>query len=497
MANTVYLQDFAPGVESDEALYTRTNVQSDSRGQYTLLDLINPAKRSKYDYATFENSGIDLKRTDNYYLDGGTASSIADCTCNYAVSTILSDASGNVSNVMAVDIEFTDGNYTLDKGMYIYLYKPIIGKLYIKFYGVSQTTTTINVTFNGETEMYIPSSAFPFTTKIYELVFQFGGSGTSQTVDPFTFMGIRGIDFGKTVEMNAIVGEINIFSEISLTLDDAPGSSCDITVVSYESQPEKGQKILVNTPYIQGRYTIDESTRKAENTYELQCYDDVESLGNSIANASSSDSAFTDAAELVDASTVRWSTIPNGTVYGYVGSNYTCRQAVCNYGLALGCAVSSFNDVLGIHLIDISSTAVDWTLTDDKIIGRAEYKEVQDYKGAYLEYSYNGESSESSIARPATYANINLGLYKVTNSKMWNTADGTYGSGSVTPGYVMRYLNGAEITLNILYEGQAPGDIVLISTPYNGEVTAIIRSVELTIGSNSTIAQIIAKEVTS
>lgn len=316
---------------------------------------------------------------------------------------------------------------------------------------------------------------------------------------------IDGITWGFDTDAAEIQGDISVYAEIDETKTDTPAGSCDLVAVfddfadpdawmdAVHVEPEEGMRFTLETEHIKGRYTITSVTRQGENIYSIQATDDIENTGAFILNATEGHMTYTDPKMFTKGTTTSWNddTLGSISVKGWVNVGETNRQALAHFSAAANRWISAFNDPVGIHTI--TEQRSNELITADRILGTAEYKRNYPYKGVEISQELNGIVYVTQVASK-TPQNNSKGWFKLDNFGMRPTEDALKNM-VIMAGNILRFLNGNEVTATIIYDGEQLGEIVTIETPYNGNITGLIKSLDFTIGINSTIATVTIKEV--
>ena len=323
--------------------------------------------------------------------------------------------------------------------------------------------------------------------------------------DTMFFLKIDGITWGFDTPAAEIQGDISVYAEIDETKTDTPAGSCDLVAVfdDYSDsdywfqpirvEPEEGMRFTLETEHIKGRYTITSVTRQGENIYSIQATDDIENTGAFILNSTEGHMTYTNPKMFTKGTTTSWNddTLGSISVKGWVNVGETNRQALAHFSAAANRWISAFNDPVGIHTI--TEQRSNELITADRILGTAEYKRNYPYKGVEISQELNGIVYVTKVASK-TPQNNSKGWFKLDNFGMRPTED-ALANMKIMAGNILRFLNGNEVTATIIYDGEQLGEIVTIETPYNGNITGLIKSLDFTIGINSTIATVTMKEV--
>ncbi|MBQ0090291.1 MAG: hypothetical protein KBT27_13275 [Prevotellaceae bacterium] len=479
MPNSITLYDFTPNIE---ASYTGQSIQ-----QVSYVDLINHRSNHVGNYAALDGMGIDL--TDATKTLATTSDNIG------AVSSIATVENGRWSGSRPRITIVLDEKYDLTKGISVWQHSlnDCSEELLIIYYDEDNEELAREITVYEE-----------LNGKAYNHANMIGYEVKSVTIEPtaltrnaqgFSTLKIDGVDFGSSVSISNIIGDVVVYGEIKLTKDDLPACSCDITVLSEYNEPQEGQSFeLISDSYI-GQFIIDSVSREGQNIYQISATDVTKKLDESIYNSTDGFTQYQGYESLLENTNVIWSSeYKQDDVEGYLKSGVTNRQVLAMYCAAANCYISAWKDVKGIHAFTIDSD-VKSRIMSDRILGNSIYNKISPYKGVYLEIEV--DAKYITILNSNVSQNNSAGYYKVTDLSLIPHDDSLIYANDqrITAGHIMEYLNGNEVTADIVYEGENIGDVVEIETAFNGNKKVVIESIQLTIGSNSTIASIVGKEV--
>lgn len=311
------------------------------------------------------------------------------------------------------------------------------------------------------------------------------------------FCKLIGIDFGCDKYVDDIDGTIDIHGEIALTLDDAPGCTCDLTVQA-QFVPEEGQTLIVESDYYNGKFTIDNVEREAKDIFTIQCSDDMQKLDSFLLFSPTEDTPYVDYSgnpdDLLGDADVMWSSFASGVVVGCFKNELTCREAMAMFGIATDSAITCWKDLVGIHQSRFKLRITEKQIDNDRVFAYPTYESRQSYR--YVDfYIENSDSYDEVYVDLNTNQNHALGYYRMDKSMMSCGPTWSHANNVVAAQSIAELLNGDEVTAEIVYDNEDLGDLVTIPTPYNGNVTGRIRSIDLQIGSNAAVATIIVRKV--
>lgn len=480
MPNSISFQDFTPNIA---ATYSASDVQEDSN-----LDLINHRLNRVKNYASVDGMGI--------YLNDDTLRFVSTASENIgAVSSTVTVENGRWSGTRPKITINLANNYNLTKGITIWQHslRDFCDELLIIYYDAN------NEELAREISVYDIQDG-----RVYNYASLIGYSVRKVTIEPTALsnnatghstLKIDGLDFGTSVVIDSIVGDISVYGEIKLTKDDLPGCSCELTVLSDFVNPEEGQLFDLNCDTYSGAFIIDNVSRQGKNLYQISATDITVKLDEFLINSSAEDIQYGGYLTLLQGTGVSWSDEIRKDVKGVLKSGTTTRQALAMYSAAANVYVSAWKDKDGIHAFQIRNTVKE-IIGSNRIIGNASFEKINPYKGVFFEIEAYGAKHITTLLSNVAQNN-SQGYYKVNSITLVDNDDSYIADGGQirTVDHIRTYLNGNEVTASILYNNENLGDIVEIETPYDGRKTVVIKSIDMTIGSNSTIATIVGKEV--
>ena len=184
------------------------------------------------------------------------------------------------------------------------------------------------------------------------------------------------------------------------------------------------------------------------------------------------------------------------------------------YALATGQFINAWNDTIGIHCTP-SGNYQEWNAGDNKVFYKAEHREVEKNRTISLKYLPHPDRENFLAAQTVcpgygyATAEVDVDHTKQGNlntSEGPSTAEGTPSADFTAAEYAQSQRiadaqNGDEVAALIVYEGEAPGDIITVATPYTipgtgtRNFTGRIREMTLSMSKNSIIASIVVKGV--
>lgn len=479
MPNTITLYDFTPNLKKTNTL--------EGFQQPGYADILNRRTNPAVHYASLDGLGINL--TDNELVFATTADDNIG-----AVSSTVTRENGRWSGTRPkITIDFAE-IYDLTKGLSIWQHSinDYNEELEIIYYDADgeELARSIAVADNLNGKPYAYSTIAGYEVKRVTIQ----PTPLTVTMQGNATLKIDGVDFGSSVVIENIIGDISIYGELKLTKDDLPACSCDLTILSQNNEPQEGQELEVNSEHYNGAFVITQVTKEGADLYQISASDVSQKLDEVIYNITDGLEQYRGYESLLEGTNVAWSAeYKQEDVEGYLKSGATNRQVLAMYCAAANCFVSAWKDKKGIHAFTIDPT-VKKTITSSTILGKSSYNKIRPYKGVYLEIEV--DAKYITILNSEVAQNNSSGYYKVTDISLIPHDDSLIYSPDqrITAGHILEYLNGNEVTATIIYDGENIGDVVEIETAYNDKKRVIIQSIELTIGSQTAIASIVGKE---
>lgn len=376
----------------------------------------------------------------------------------------------------------------------------------------------------GATSPVVPETsmeeyAYGLLKKIYFTPLALFTRVTSSTTQPVpnSFLRIIGFHYGYSVDLGTgcAIGPITVYHELALTSDDAPVGSIDLTIYKDPyTVPQEGQTMTIisrtsGVVSYEGKYTIDTIEYTGKDTIHITGYDSIARL----------ESSFWDGNGLAPSNITSITGVPityesvNDPTYHYNYIGYmeedktTCRQWLAMYCTCQLCGFTTFNSSSGIYQVRWDSdTSLGRTIMSNQILGEAKYIKREKYAGVVVEMDDDGEAiqGQASSGYPITLcpqgwyknqSNVFLRLSSHSASLANKNAAATR-----VAGWMNKYLNGAEVECEMygkgdpgIWSGVRPGRWVWVETPYNGTITGVVRSIELSLQSTD-IAKIVVRE---
>lgn len=461
--NKIIINDFAPLADK------YATVPADGSSPYQSAgDLLNGNARELINYASFTGSGIDLLNPELEFAE-------SDDNIGY-ISAACSNASRILNPSVDIVIDISEGLYSAP-GITFHFWQNFCTEVTVKWYKIS------------ETEELISSATFYPN----ELTF-FGNNPVEQfnrVVISFTkteianqFVKLAGIDLGKIREITDIISNIEIFTEINTDCADVPGAICEFVAEITDFKPQDMQELYVyggKDEKLFGKFIVDRAPSIGKNRYSFECSDEiikmhiptypqktqstytVEQLNSDIKESSNVD---------IDCGAYK-----DTELTGFIEKDKSARLAAAMMSFALGCFITGFGSkVLKFIKPNNRRSKV---ISSSQILGRAEFTQTTPYTEIILN-RYENEFNEPVDSRSATNSgrkatDTNKPLL-FTKYSMFSDID-TMFEQIIESGFRRN-----EITARIIYKDEAPGDICMIETPYDGLKTGIIKNMAISIG---------------
>ena len=532
MAYIVKITDDVPQLKNRVAVAA----SSENYQQDDYVDPFSIANFGTYNVATFEMEGIDLHSTTNKtYADTDSIGFIAD---------EVTDGSGEISSDLPTFNFLVKGSNTpwditgtqFPKGVMLNFWRPVeylvytmrvyesyqwdehdvpYGENLLYEYIDREATAGDEITGDGMHLFLNPSDFKHYDDLVRYVEMEFSFVRQS---DANAFFGIASVDFGQDYNVSVLDNSLEISAEISLDFDDIPIGTFAATVKTPSTlyTPTEGQRVVITTDFFNNKYYIDKVTQIGPQIYQITGFDDIGRLdteladGTSVVNISNS----TDMSYYLSNTGVIWSERPTTSVYGFFKGKTTSRQALSMYALATGQYISAWNDTIGIHGT-APANLQEWTAGNDKVFYKAEHREVEKHRTVVLQYLSHPEKENNALVQVVCpnygYATDAVGVDHSQCGNLNTQAGPATAEDTPSTAYVNNETaqatriaavqNGDEVAALIIYEGEAPGDIITITLPYNlpgtstKQFTGRIREMSLSMSKNSTIASIVVKGV--
>jgi len=474
-------------------------------------ELFHPSNRCEENYNSFEKLGVPLTELSTVFAEpdsniGAVSGMITRIArCQIGVQPIEYRAT-NVG--VEVDIEFSEPA-VLSKGFKVTMADDMKYILNMSINYPDSSYEEIFTPFEGKEFQIDPLSEeysdIDWTAQVDSLYISVytNISYNQLDADP-VFCKLTGIDFGCDKYAKDIEGTVNIHGEIALTVDDAPGCTCD-AVIQADFIPEEGETVIVESEYYNGKFIIDKVEREAQDIFSLQCIDDIQKLESYTVFRPTETEELgayddTDSRDLLFAGAdVKWSEEPSGHVSAIWSDKVNSREAIAMFGLSTNSVITCWKDLSGVHQDKFKSRTFVKTIPEDRVFDSSRYEAKPSYIGVefYVKLMERCTSNSVIYVDVAVNDNHSNGYYVMDKSMMRNEAVWTSNPISYreNASYVADYVNGDELTAEIVYADENLGDLVSIPTLYNGTVTGRIRSIDLQLGSNAAVATLIVRKV--
>ena len=476
--NKILLHDVTP--------YIGSQIQSVEYEDVSYLaNVFNPANKYKViKYANLDGMGTNLE---DYTVEAGSDNDYVGLVSQYKVET--GTPIGN--DYPSIMITFANP-IDLTKGATIKFHEDADGSckisdVHLTFYRSESDYSTVIFYTND----YEDSVDFSFED-IISVKVEVRSIGNGVTPSQGNTIKIDYIDFGTDVEIDGFIGDISVYSEIALEKNDTPAGTCDFTIQT-DRELMEGQQFKLLSNHYEGSYVIEQVTREAEDVYTVQAHDYVQEMESHVLDPSVLFSELGCPTDLV---------FINDIMADYSSDTETLRQFAAYLLTTQNFYIIGFKSD-GIRSITPTTDYLDREYTADDILGRASYQNRKNYYKVYIEYvnendPYSPLSKESATlsSQIGSAGRLELTDWKARIAESGDSYEQAKNRIAAMVDNAARFCNGNEVEFSFEYTDEDLGDYVSVETPYNGTVNGIIRSLELTIGKNKTVAKAIMREVT-
>lgn len=245
----------------------------------------------------------------------------------------------------------------------------------------------------------------------------------------------------------------------------------------------EGQQFKLLTNHYEGSYVIEQITREAEDIFTVQAHDYVQEMENR------NDENFRHLGCPVNIE------FTEDVYHDIWDDKMTLRQWAAYLQPTQDFYIVGFKDD-GLRSLK-PQTTISKTYEDWEILGRASYQYRKGYWAIYVSYknSQDPDLTEYDTEVETGTSQIgSLGRLELSNWICRPAVNGTVNGVLAMADAVKKFCNGNEVEFEVEYSGEDLGDYVSVPTLYNGNVHGLIRSIELTIGKNKTVAKMKIRE---
>ena len=456
MNHKIIYNDFAP-LAADNA-----TVPADGSSAYQSGgELLNEDKRDTLNYASFEGRGINL-------ADGSMSFAESEDNLGF-VSSAISGANRRFSNAVRLVISLSGGVY------------PAPG---ITFHFWQNYCTKVSIKWLNNSELLSEKTFYPTSLDFYgenavnrfnKVIIDF-----EETETAFQFVKLSGIDLGRTVEITKFFGAIHVYKEISPDCSDLPGSTCEFEARAEGFSPQEAQELYLYTDgELIGKFSVDTVESSGQNRFNFECSNDVMRLDGAPFSALSQGNytAAQIAAKIKEASNITVDTgdFSETAVSGFIESGKKARLALAMLSFATGCFVASDGKLLKLLKPRNRRNKL---IGSNRIFGEAKYKPSAPFSALTMTtYSGNFDTVKSNhkYSNPAKRANSSVGKKEYDKYSLIGNTENRFEEIKES-GF---YRN--EVTATIIPTDERVGDIISIETPYNGIITGIVKSMDITL----------------
>ena len=299
---------------------------------------------------------------------------------------------------------------------------------------------------------------------------------------PNQFVKLAGIDLGKQSEITDFHSNINMFFEIDPDGADVPGATCEFTAHIKTFEPEEMQVLYVyrnEKPY--GKFTVKEVVPNGKNRYLIKGVDDTMRLdGTKFPQLVQGEHTSDEIAEkimTVSGLTVDASQIGSKNLKGFVDSDKTSRYALAMLCFGLGAFATGYGSKkLRLKVPKERRTKL---ITSENILGKATYRKLSPYTSVTLK-SFEGDFKTVKEIKTVTAANKKASL--ALNEKVFDKYSLIGNVDERVNELAKTAFLRNEISAYIELTDEELGDVFRIETPYNGEKTGILKSMDVSLG---------------
>lgn len=318
---------------------------------------------------------------------------------------------------------------------------------------------------------------------------------------------LTGVDFGEDISITEFIDPPEIYHEVSMDYTDAPASTMDFTAIIPDGAvPKAGQVIYAYANgRIFGKFRAEEIERQGRDIYAVQCNDDLTMLENLPLPSEFTERRYEDgeiepsddcALIAAAAGIVIDPPIDNGArkrMRGFPVLDDNCRQhlaRMCCFPFTesrYGCG-NYISTSMSRHLHFFGNRRTRKTITADRILGDAILKPMRAPAKAiltrYTGTTKDGPTAFTTINNPRAAGGV---IDEIKYEECTIVRQGSNGARTWTfltgDGYIIprRGFLRNEITATILWDDEQVGDEIKIETPYDGNVTVILKSITLTL----------------
>lgn len=480
-------------------------------------------------YITLERQGIDLNDNRKRFYHAGNVVGW--------VSASTSDGSGHFETPPKITLTFADGYYS-SPGITLYFYDAYCSHVLFTYYRDNIALKTVGYS-NSEMIRFFAAEVENYNKIVISI---------NETQYAHSFAKIYRIDFGRCYELNSFYS-VNLLEEIYEHSDDLSINTLEFTVNSEEDLSLKENQNIeyYHNDGFMGNFAITTAKKESFTRYTVTAQDNVGLLddmafkGGVYANKPVLD-LIREISTAAGLEIRVESDVDTLAVSGWLPV-CTCRYALAQVAFAAGAVVDTSRN--GVIALKDLGTSVSSVITNDRILGTAEYEKKDRvtqvdltsyrYGGAedqaemlfrgtanreYIEfgkpmYSYGGltgtvtmhEWTPNYMIISGTDVEIKGYPYVEQKSVYTKKAGGLSGKENIASydKYTLISKGNAENRLNTLFnrltrnigtvraeivlDNEHVGDMVQIVTRYNGIMTGIITSLDITAGNKYLTAE--------
>lgn len=477
------------------------------------LTMFNADRRMPENYVALDKEGFSL-------LDDTLVFAQSDSDAEDWIGMVpssVTNSNGTYTTKPVIEM-WLDDYYTYDKGITLffpddglyYSMKIVFG--YRSSISSSSTTTwrTVNVVTN-EAEYYTtftePSSDVNLIQITFNGIYSEYTSSSNNTPVENALYRFYGLSLGSnfSISESSIIGDIICYHEMPAPVDDVPIGTCEMTIITEET-PFIGEVFRISSDNFVGKYNVETFERVANNIWQIHGVDDLNILDSYTYEENETYGVTPAGIENITNVNIEY-TDQTATYTGWLTEDETtCRQWLAEYIVLQHVFFTTFNCSNGIKMVaydTADSKTNPITISDENILGEAVYRDRDTYLGTEFNVTVDvgGVETEFDQYQRSTFpkARCLAGWYTNKSNTFIaksSTSSATVSDFSLAAENIRQFVNGADVTAMIVYNNEQLGDWVNISTPYDGTVFGIIKSIELHLNHADT-ANIVVREANS
>lgn len=463
--NKVVINDFAPNAQNRASVPAAGSSDYQSAGE--LLDV---NARDTICYASFEAEGIDLLNSDLVFAESG------DNTGYISLGQSNSKREFDAEDGSYIQIFIVmSGGYYSAPGITFHFWQHYCTKIMIDWRDYSTGEYKSSKTFYPDSLNYFCDN-YVENFNVIRIRFY-------ATEVPYQFVKLSGIDLGRTREITDFVSNIEIFTEIDTNCADTPGSTCDFVARITDFKPQDMQELYVyggKDEKLFGKFIINRAPTVGKNIYSFECSDEIVKLQNS-AFSEKNQGSYTVAAiadEIKESSNIDidCGEYADTVLTGFIEKDKTSRLAATMISFASRTFLTGFGSKT-LRLKKARELRYK-LISASQILGKPEFTNIIPYTKIVLNQYENEFGDPVKSSSKTKWGNVS----GINDSLIFDRYSLISDFDKIFDDVVSSCFDRSEITARILYQGEEPGDVCAIETPYDGIKTGIIKNMSVSIG---------------